>query len=104
MFENTAIKITTSKLASTSASLLPGSLILVSGIVVWRLWYKQAQLQTKTSELNDELKYLKKQIAEIKMAEIKAAYKADKADSGPAAPLSSSLKKMARFNPWSTDR
>ena len=103
MVENTAIKITTSKLAS----LLPGSLILISGIVVWRLWYKQAQLQTKTSELNDELKYLKKQIAEIKMAEIKAAYKADKADKAdnePAAPLSSSLKKMARFNPWSTDK
>ena len=100
MVENTAIKITTSKLAS----LLPGSLILISGIVVWRLWYKQAQLQTKTSELNDELKYLKKQIAEIKMAEIKAAYKADKADNEPAAPLSSSLKKMARFNPWSTDK
>jgi hypothetical protein len=102
MLENTAIKITTSKLASTSASLLPGSLILISGIVVWRLWYKQAQLQTKTSELNDELKYLKKQIAEIKMAEIKATYKADKADNGPIAPLSSSLKKMARFIPWST--
>ena len=100
MFENTAIKITTSKLASTSASLLPGSLILISGIVVWRLWYKQAQLQTKTSELNDELKYLKKQMAEIKMAEIKATYK--KADSEPAAPLSSYLKKMDRFNPWST--
>ena len=99
MFENTAIKITTSKLASTSASLLPGSLILISGIVVWRLWYKQAQLQTKTSELNDELKHLNKQMAEIKMAEIKATYKAD---SGPIAPLSSSLKKMARFNPWST--
>jgi len=94
MFENTAIKITTSKLASTSASLLPGSLILVSGIVVWRLWYKQAQLQTKTSELSNELKHLKKQIAEIKST--------NKEDSGPTAPLSSSLKKIARFNPWST--
>ncbi len=94
MFENTAIKITTSKLASTSASLLPGSVILISGIVVWRLWYKQAQLQTKTSELSNELKYLKKQIADIKAT--------NKAESGPIAPLSSSLKKMARFNPWST--
>ncbi len=96
MFENTAIKITTSKLASTSASLLPGSLILVSGIVVWRLWYKQEQLQTKTSALNKELKYLKKQIAEIKAT--------NKADSGPADSLSSSFKKMSRFNPWSTDK
>ena len=93
MFENTAIKITTSKLASTSASLLPGSLILVSGIVVWRLWYNQAQLQTKTSELNDQVKYLKKQMAEIKAT--------NKPDSGPEAPFSSSLKKIARFNPWS---
>jgi len=91
MFENTAIKITTSKLASSSASLLPGSLILISGIVVWRLWYKQAQLQTKTSEFSDELESLKKQ-----MTEIKATNKAD------SEPLSSSLKKMARFNPWST--
>ncbi|MCU7834181.1 MAG: hypothetical protein KZQ83_02920 [gamma proteobacterium symbiont of Taylorina sp.] len=94
MFENTAIKITTSKFASTSASLLPGSLILISGVVVWRLWYKQGQLQTKTSELSDELKYLKKQMAEIKAT--------SKADSESVAPLSSSLKKMARFNPWST--
>ncbi len=96
MFENTAIKLTTSKLASTSASLLPGSLILVSGIVVWRLWYKQEQLQTKTSALNKELRYLKKQIAEIKAT--------NKADSGPADSLSSSFKKMSRFNPWSTGK
>lgn len=99
MFENTAIKIGTSKLASSSAaSLLPGSLILVSGIVIWRLWYNQAQLQTKTSELNNEVKHLKKQMTEIQMAEFKAAYKTN---SG-AAPFSSSIKKMARFNPWST--
>ena len=94
MFENTAIKLSTSKLASASASLLPGSLILISGIVVWRLWYNQTQLQTKTSELNDELKYLKKQLAEIKVAK--------KADNEPEESFSSSLKKMARFNPWST--
>lgn len=100
MFENTAIKMTTSKLASTSASLLPGSLILISGIVVWRLWRKQEQLQTKTSQLSNELKYLKKQLAEVK-ATNKAT---NKADSGSEAPLSSSLKKMARFNLWSTDK
>ncbi len=96
MFENTAIKITTSKLASTSASLLPGSLILISGIVVWRLWHNQAQLQTKTSELSDDLKYLKKQMAEIKAT--------NKAENGSASTLSSSLKKMARFNLWSTTK
>ena len=96
MLENTAIKITTNKLASTSASLLPGSVILISGIVVWRLWYKQTQLQTKTNELNNELKYLKKQIAEVKAT--------NKADNGSVGSLSSSFKKMARFNPWSTSK
>jgi len=101
MFENTAMKITASKLSSTSASLLPGSVILISGIVVWRLWNKQAQLQTKTSELDSEVKHLKKQMAEVKIAEFKADYKAN---NGPAAAFSSSLKKMARFNPWSADK
>ncbi len=93
MFENTAFKITTSKLASTSSSLLPGSLILLGGFVVWRLWYNQAQLQTKTSDLSDELKRLKKQIREIKAT--------NKTDSSSVV---SSLKKMSRFNPWSTDK
>jgi len=100
MFENTAIKITTSKLATTSASLLPGSLILISGFVVWRLWYKQAQLQTETSELNDELNVLKKQ-----MAEIQATNKENCETVAPVSPLdsfSSYVKKMNHFNPWST--
>jgi len=101
MFENTAMKITASKLSSTSASLLPGSVILISGIVVWRLWNKQAQLQTKTSELDNEVKHLKQQMAEVKIAEFKADYKANH---GPAAAFSSSLKKMSRFNPWSTGK
>ena len=96
MFENTAIKISTGKLASTSASFLPGTLILVSGIVVWRLWHNQAQLQTKTRELNNEVKYLKKQIAEIKASR--------KADNSSKVPFSSSLKKMASFNLWSSDK
>ena len=94
MFKNTAIKITTNKLASTSASLLPGTLVIISGIVVWRLWYKQAQLQTKTSEMSDELKYIKKQIAKTK-----ATHKADKESEDS---LSSSLKKIANFNLWPT--
>lgn len=64
MLENTAIKIVTSKLAH--APLLPGSLVLISGLVVWRLWSKQAQLQAETSVLSDELQDVKNQVAEIK--------------------------------------
>jgi len=96
MFETTAVKLTTSKLTSTSASLLPGTMILISAAVVWRLWHKQAKLQTKTGEISNELKYLKKQVAKIKAT--------NKADSDSAALFSSSLKKMSRFNPWSTDK
>lgn len=61
-----AVNIVTSKLPN--AALLPGSLILISGLVVWKLWSKQAQLQTETSELSDELQDVKKQVAEIKAA------------------------------------
>lgn len=90
MFKNTAIKIGTTKLASVS--LLSSSLVLVSGIVVWRLWKKQTQLQTKTGELSDELKHVKKQVAEIK------------AGNEETSSLSSSFKKMASFNPWSSSK
>ncbi len=65
MLKNTAIKIATSKLAN--APLLPGSLILIGGLVVWRLWSKQLQLQAETSVLSDELQDVKKQVAEIKV-------------------------------------
>ena len=91
MIENTAFKMTSSKLASTSASLLPGTLILLSGVIVWRLWHRQTQLQTTTSEINNELKRLQLQIAEIKAT--------NKAGSGTET-LTDSLKKMARFNLW----
>ena len=65
MLENTAIKIVTGKLVN--APLLPGSLILVGGLVAWRLWSKQMQLQAETSALSDELQDVKKQVAEIKV-------------------------------------
>lgn len=101
MFENTAIKLSTSKLASTSvASLLPGTVIIISGIIVWRLWYNQAKLQTKTSELNDELKHVKKHMAEIKATNEETNKKVSEFES----PISSSFKKMSRFNPWSADK
>ena len=70
MFNNTAIKIATSKLASTS--LLPGSFFLISGIVVWQLW-----------RINVELKDVKKQVAEINVA--------NTVDSESVTPVSSSL-------------
>jgi len=60
MFENTAIQIATTKLAS--ASLLPGSLFLMGGIVAWQLWRKQVKLQAETNELSEEFKAFKKQV------------------------------------------
>ena len=90
MLKNSAIQFATRKLASTS--LLPGSLILIGGIVVWRLWRKQAQLQTETSELSDDIKDIKEQLAEVK------------ADSESTTSLSSSFKKLASLNPWSSSK
>ena len=90
MFKNSAIQVATSKLASTS--LLPSSLILIGGVVVWRLWRKQTQLSNETNELSNELEDIKDQLAEIKT------------DGESADPLSSSLKKLASFNPWSSSK
>ena len=82
MLKNTAIKIATTKLAN--ASLLPGSLVLIGGLVVWRLWSKQVQLQTQTSELSNALQDVKKQVAKIKTTN----------DDKPESPLSSTFKKF----------
>lgn len=90
MLKNSAIQLVTNKLASTS--LLPGSLVIIGGIVVWQLWRKQAQLSTETSGLSDELKDVKRQLAEIKE------------DSESADPFSSPLKKLASLNPWSSSK
>ena len=60
MLENSVIQITTGKLIG--ATVLPNSVLLIAGIVVWRFWRdKQTQLQTKTDELRDEIKYMKEQ-------------------------------------------
>ena len=80
MLKNTAIQLAKSKLASVS--LLSGSMFLVGGIVVWRLWHKQTQLQTQTNEMRDELMGVKRKMAELKV------------DSKSEAPLSSSFKKL----------
>ena len=92
MLKNSAIQAATGKLAS--ASLLSGSLVLVGGVVAWRLWQQQKQLQTKTSGLSNELKDVKKQLAEIKI----------KANKNPADSLSSSFKKLASLNPWASNK
>ncbi len=68
MFENSAIKIATSKAISSSAPFIPGSMILLSGYVVWKLWKKQTQMQEATSELSKELKIVRKQVAGIKVS------------------------------------
>jgi ABC-type transport system involved in cytochrome bd biosynthesis fused ATPase/permease subunit len=71
MLENSVVQISTGKLLG--ASLLPSSLLLVSGIIIWRIWRnKQSRLQTKTDALNDELRQIKKQMADLQTANNKA--------------------------------
>lgn len=87
---NFAVQIASRKLAGTS--LLSGSFILIGGVVVWRLWRRQTQLSAEASGLSNEIKDIKKQLSEIE------------ADSQSAEPFSSSLKKLASFNPWSSSK
>jgi len=71
MLENSVVQISTCKLLC--ASLLPSSALLVSGIIIWRIWLnKQSRLQTETDVLNDELKQIKKQMADLQRAHNKA--------------------------------
>ncbi len=68
MLENNVLGISAGKLLSAS-SLLPSSILLISGIIIWRIWHnKQSRLQTETDVLNDELKQIKKQMADLQMA------------------------------------
>ncbi len=67
MLGNNVIQISTGKLLG--ASLLPSSILLVSGIIIWRIWRnKQSRLQTETDVLNDELSQIKKQMADLQTA------------------------------------
>jgi hypothetical protein len=94
MFENSAIKVATTKLVSASAPYVPGSLILLSGVVVWHLWRKQGVLQTRTNKLSAELGNVKKQVADIKVAN-------NKKENNSESPLSSSFKKISEIKlPW----
>ena len=67
MLENSVVQISTGKLLG--ASLLPSSILLVSGIIIWRIWHnKQSRLQTETDVLNDELRQIKTQMADLQTA------------------------------------
>lgn len=70
MYKNSAFKVVSGKIASvpllSTSTILPGSLLLIGGIVFWQFWKRQGQLHAQTSELSDDLKKLKKQVAKIK--------------------------------------
>ncbi len=71
MLENSVVQISTAKLLGVS--LLPSSILLVSGIIIWRIWHnRQSCLQTKTDVLNDELRQIKKQMADLQTANNKS--------------------------------
>ena len=64
MLQNNVIQITTAKLVG--ATLLPSSVLLISGVIIWRVWRnKQNSLQAETNLLNDELRQMKEQMADI---------------------------------------
>lgn len=95
MFENSAIKIATGKAISSSTPFIPGSMILLSGYVVWKLWKKQTQMQEATSELSKELKIVRKQVAGIKVTTEKQSEKENKkTGSEHVAALSDSFKSL----------
>ncbi len=110
MLKNHLLKLTSTKMASAPllpSSLVPGSLFLVGGLVIWQLWKKQAKLQAQNSELSDDLTDVKKQLAKIKASKAASKSTAPLSDSlkKSAAPLSASLKKVSSLNfPWSSTR
>ncbi len=63
MLKNSAISFTASKLANSS--LVSGSLFLVGGIVIWKLWSRQEQLQAEIKKLGLQMKNVKRQVKEI---------------------------------------
>ena len=71
MLQNSVVQIATGKLLG--ATLLPSSVLLLSGIVIWRAWRnKQNHLQAETNELNDELRRMKEQMADLQQANTQA--------------------------------
>ncbi|RTZ69254.1 MAG: hypothetical protein DSZ21_00215 [Tenericutes bacterium] len=71
MFKNSAFKIVSGKFASapllSTSTILPSSILLIGGIVMWRFWKRQGQLHAQTAELSDDLDKLKKQVAKVKV-------------------------------------
>ena len=68
MLENSVVQISTGKLIGIT--LLPSSVLLVSGIIIWRYWRKQqAHLQTETDELNDKVGQIIQQMADTQAEE-----------------------------------
>ncbi len=63
MIKNTALHLLTGKLITTS--LLPGSLFMVSGVLIWSIWQKQKHLQNDTAELRSEVKKIKEQMDKL---------------------------------------
>jgi len=71
MLQNSVIQMSTAKLVG--ATVLPNSILLISGIILWRfLRNKQTQLQAQTDGLNDEVKLIKEQMTDIKAAKNKS--------------------------------
>jgi hypothetical protein len=67
MLQNSVIQMSTAKLVG--ATVLPNSILLISGIIIWRFWRnKQTQLQAETDELTDEVKLIKEQMTDIQTA------------------------------------
>jgi len=71
MLENSVVQISTGKLLG--ATLLPSSILLLGGIIIWQIWRnKQSHLQTETDVLNDELRQIKKEMADLQTANNKS--------------------------------
>ncbi len=71
MLQNSVIQMSTAKLVG--AALLPNSILLVSGIIIWRFWRnKQIQLQAETDELYDEVSLIKEQMTDLQTAKDKS--------------------------------
>ena len=67
MLENSVVQISTGKLVS--AIVIPNSILLIGGIILWRFWRnKQAQLQAETDELNNEVKHIREQMIDNQTA------------------------------------
>ena len=71
MLQNSVIQMSTAKLVG--ATVLPNSILLISGIIIWRFWRnKQTQLQAETDGLTDEVKLIKEQMTDIQTAKNKS--------------------------------